>query len=320
MTTDGAMTFVGTDAAEELGADGVGGITATMGGGDDSVAGTDADDVIDAGAGLDVVDGRGGNDRCTAAEVVKACEVLSRRARTAPGCVGRPATIVGTNGDDRVEGTPGPDVIAGLAGDDRIDGLAGDDVVCGGPGDDELTSYDVSGDVLVGGSGDDFVGSFENPLARVRTGTGDDDVSVAIGLARGWLLDGGSGHDKVYLNLTRELFDAGPMPGTLDLRRGRLAVGPPGRRVTGTFAGWEDLDLPMHVRWRATGTGADERWFFEGLQGIQVWTRGGDDEVFGTPGDDVVVTGKGEDTVTAYGGQDVCRGAERTRGCEARSR
>jgi Ca2+-binding RTX toxin-like protein len=234
-------------------------------------------------------------------------------AGSAALCAGRPATIVGTAGTDHIKGTPGPDVIAGLGGPDRIDGLGGDDVLCGGRGEDELTSYDDGRDVLVGGRGDDFAASFENPRARVRSGPGDDYLSGVIGFGGRWLLDGGPGHDSVYLNLTAALYDAGPLPGLIDLRTGRLRIA---SVAAGRFAGWEDLDLPGAVRWRAFGTDAAERFFFEGLVGIEVHTFGGDDEVLGTPHSDVIDTGAGDDTVTAYAGNDRCRHAEHTRGCE----
>ena len=53
-------------------------------------------------------------------------------------CNGEPATIVGTNSHDDIEGTSGRDVIVGLAGNDEIDGNGGNDVICGDAGADEL--------------------------------------------------------------------------------------------------------------------------------------------------------------------------------------
>ena len=233
-------------------------------------------------------------------------------------CAGRSATIVGTPGNDRIEGTPGDDVIAGLGGNDRLAGLEGDDVVCGGPGDDDLTSYDKGRDVLVGGAGDDFVGSFENPHARVRLGSGDDFASSQVGQDPGWSLDGGPGRDHLFLNLTLALHDAGPMPGSLDLREGRLVLHPGGRTVDGTVAGWEELDIPNSVRWDVHGTDADERFLFEGILGVRIRAGSGDDEILGTPQPDTIDGGAGEDTVTAYAGRDVCERVEHTRGCDVR--
>ena len=233
-------------------------------------------------------------------------------------CNGRPATIVGTSGNDRLEGTPGDDVIAGLGGNDRLAGLEGDDVLCGGPGNDQLTSYDQGRDVLVAGPGDDFVGSFENPHARVRMGSGDDYASSQVGENPGWSLDGGPGRDHLFLNLTLALHDAGPMPGGIDLREGRLALHPGGRTVDGTLAGWEEVDIPNSVRWDVRGTDADERFLFEGILGVRIRAGAGGDEILGTPQPDTIDAGAGDDTVTAYGGRDVCERAEHTRGCEVR--
>ena len=86
-------------------------------------------------------------------------------------------TIVGTNGDDKLAGTPGSDVIFGLSGNDQIAGMGGDDVICGGEGNDDI-SGGAGNDRLFGGPGDDdFVG-----------GAGDDQVTTGDGrdrIARG---------------------------------------------------------------------------------------------------------------------------------------
>jgi uncharacterized delta-60 repeat protein len=78
-------------------------------------------------------------------------------------CQGKPATIVGTQGKDRIKGTRKVDVIVALGGNDVVKGLGGNDVVCagdgkdrvsGGPGKDRL--YGEKGkDRLVGGTGKD---------------------------------------------------------------------------------------------------------------------------------------------------------------------
>jgi Ca2+-binding RTX toxin-like protein len=78
-------------------------------------------------------------------------------ARVKVMCLGQPATIVGTPGDDDLMGTAGDDMIAGLRGNDRIDGLEGDDLICGnanwGHG-----GYDGGrGQRLFGGPGNDSI-------------------------------------------------------------------------------------------------------------------------------------------------------------------
>lgn len=53
-------------------------------------------------------------------------------------CLGRRATIVGTQGRDEITGTPRRDVIAALGGKDTVRGLSGADLICGGKGRDKL--------------------------------------------------------------------------------------------------------------------------------------------------------------------------------------
>ena len=91
-------------------------------------------------------------------------------------CGGLTPTLVGTNGDDRIDGTSGVDVIVGGAGNDRIRGLGGNDVICGGAGNDRI----------IGGPGAD----------RLFGGFGDDDLAGSAGRD---ILTGGPGND--YLSL-----------------------------------------------------------------------------------------------------------------------
>ncbi len=71
-----------------------------------------------------------------------------------PTCKGKPATIVGTDGGDKLSGTPAADVIAALGGNDKASGLADNDVVCGGPGKDTLKGG-ADQDTLLGQKGKD---------------------------------------------------------------------------------------------------------------------------------------------------------------------
>jgi uncharacterized delta-60 repeat protein len=53
-------------------------------------------------------------------------------------CLGRKATIVGTQGRDELTGTRRRDVIAALGGKDKVRALSGADLICGGKGRDTL--------------------------------------------------------------------------------------------------------------------------------------------------------------------------------------
>ena len=98
-------------------------------------------------------------------------------------CEGRPATHLGTPGDDVLTGTNGDDVMVGLGGDDTISGFLGNDVICGDEGSDRLAGFagddrilggfdsDAGGDFIWPGVGNDHVDGGLDPLTR-------DDYSV----------------------------------------------------------------------------------------------------------------------------------------------
>jgi hypothetical protein len=94
-----------------------------------------------------------------AAAIVSSTLIASQSAFAAHrvSCGGRTATIVGTNGDDRIIGTNGNDVIAGLGGDDLILGLRGNDIICGNAGNDVINAMGGSAhQSLYGGGGKDL--------------------------------------------------------------------------------------------------------------------------------------------------------------------
>lgn len=117
-------------------------------------------------------------------------------------CNGRPATIVGTDGADVIQGTSGKDVIVGLDGNDRIEGLGGNDIVCGGRGND--TIFGGSGnDILLGARGHDHLqGSVGNDVLLGGDGKdtlyGQEDRDRIIGGDHADLLSGGTGVDQCW--------------------------------------------------------------------------------------------------------------------------
>lgn len=69
-------------------------------------------------------------------------------------CNGLSPTLIGTDGNDILNGTKGDDVIVGLLGDDRINGGGGKDVICGADGNDRLFGGKGK-DTLHGDAGND---------------------------------------------------------------------------------------------------------------------------------------------------------------------
>jgi hypothetical protein len=100
-------------------------------------------------------------------------ELLLRDPRSLR-CRGKTATVVGSGGFDRIEGTRGRDVIVGLGGKDKVKTGRGKDLVCGGGGADKLK----------GGGGKD----------RFNGGSGADKLKGADGRD---LLEGDRGRDRL---------------------------------------------------------------------------------------------------------------------------
>ena len=100
-------------------------------------------------------------------------------AAAPPTCFGKPATVVGTPGNDQLGGTPSRDVIIALAGDDRIGGAGGDDLICAGSGAD-LVYAEAGSDRVSGGPGDDqLLGG--NGRDRLDGGPGTDGCTGGAG-------------------------------------------------------------------------------------------------------------------------------------------
>ncbi|HEY7876052.1 MAG TPA: calcium-binding protein [Actinomycetota bacterium] len=111
-------------------------------------------------------------------------------AQSPHDCWGLQATIIGTEGDDVLEGTPQRDVIVGLGGDDEITGRGRRDYICGDRGGDVLRG-NANADELLGGRGDDRL------VAGITyTQKPCDDASSCLDLFD--QLFGGAGDDVLY--------------------------------------------------------------------------------------------------------------------------
>jgi phospholipase/lecithinase/hemolysin len=157
---------IGAFAAESLTS-----TTHLLGGGDDTVTGGRADDLVLAGGGADrVLAGRG-------ADVVLA---------------GRGGDLVDAgDGDDIVAGGAGGDWLDGGEGNDVVGGSSGSDIARGGRGDDLLVDG-LGWDVLLGERGDD---AFLYVEAALQGGRNASD---------GGAFFGGAGEDTLYLALSPE--------------------------------------------------------------------------------------------------------------------
>src|SRR4051794_23130064 len=83
-----------------------------------------------------------------------------------PSCFGKPATIVGTDGNDFKVGTTGDDVIVTLGGADTVHADQGNDFVCSGTGSDSVT----------GDAGNDRISLGPSDCGSTQAGQGDDST------------------------------------------------------------------------------------------------------------------------------------------------
>ena len=109
-------------------------------------------------------------------------------------CDGKVATIVGTKGRDKIQGTNEGDVIVSLGGDDNVDGRGGDDTICSGGGDDRVFG-EFGNDVVGGGDGRDYIhGGGGNDT--IDGGPGSDSGSNSLDFPI--VLNGGPGDDLLF--------------------------------------------------------------------------------------------------------------------------
>ena len=142
--------------------------------------GTPCADVIVAPAGVETVQGGGGDDTIVAAPLV-AEEACPDGCRLGVGS----QTFEGGTGDDVVYGERGNDILRGGAGNDQLFGGIGDDLLQGGPGDDRLAGG-FGADSIDGEEGNDYVRG-DSTIDRIfDSGGGTDTLSYATGITPGF--------------------------------------------------------------------------------------------------------------------------------------
>ncbi|WP_017324270.1 choice-of-anchor I family protein [Synechococcus sp. PCC 7336] len=199
------------------------------------------------------------------------------------------AVLIGTDGDDILQGTADGDSIFGLAGDDIIKGRAGDDELFGADGDDFLKG-DSGNDTLLGGAGDD----------DLKAGQGDDDLQGGggnddlFGRAGDDTLVGGEGDDDLFGGGGADTLEGGG--GNDDLRAGGGADTLYGGEGDDDLIGGGGADTLMG------GSGNDD--LFGGGGADFIAGGSGSDDLFGNGGADTLMGGGGSDRLNGGGGND----------------
>ena len=197
-----------------------------------------------------------------------------------PKCFGKRATIVGTNGRDRLRGTPRADVIVAKGGNDRISGRGGNDRICAGGGRDRVAAGGGA-DRVAAGSGRDVV----------LGGGGGDRIFLEGGAEEAGF--GGGGNDVIDLGPGIFQFGAG-QTGDDTIIGFEPEAGP-----SLDFTGYFDAPGPVTVdlaAGTATGDGTDTLVSIEGAEGSQF-----DDTLIGTSGSNFLSGLAGNDTIESGG-------------------
>jgi len=257
-------------------------------------------------------------------------------------CMGLPATITGSAGNDFLIGTPGDDVIAGEGGDDSISGMGGNDTICGGPGID-IISGGAGNDRIDGGSGQE----------GLEGGTGNDELDGGkqVGAQSADFVDYQQAAGPVQIDLTTDQATGGDGSDTIKRvesaygsRFDDTLIGDARANILGGEGGNDTLDgkgsadmasfdAPVHASLAtdaSTGEGSDQLKEMEGLIGSDgndvldgnsatnylkggggndiLAGGGGDDRLYGDNGADEISGGAGNDTVDGGMGNDVLSG------------
>jgi Ca2+-binding RTX toxin-like protein len=259
-------------------------------GGDDVLIGGDGDDTLVGGLGDDLLDGGVGDDLLSGGDQNDAL-MGGDGGDTLDGGNGED-TLDGGAGDDVLMGGDQNDVLMGGDGNDTLEGEKGEDRLDGGAGDDLLFGGDQS-DILSGGNNNDTLDG-GNGNDTLDGGAGDD---VLIGGGQNDVLVGGSGNDTLdggYGTDTADFTNAGPV--TVDLEAGT---------AHSDLTGDDTLESIENVE----GSEYDDA--IGGGAGVNVLSgNSGNDVLDGQDGDDVLIGGDGDDTLVGGLGDDLLQGGD----------
>ncbi len=334
----------GFDMIDGLGGDdiirGLGGNdTLTGNAGSDFLSGDAGDDTLTGGAGGDTLDGGAGVDlaRYAGSDAAVTVDLATVEASGghAQGDTLRNVedlegslhgdTLLGDDGDNRIEGLAGNDVVRGRSGDDTLHGGDGDDNLGGGAG----------ADVLDGGAGRDLAryrGSDAGVTVNLATGQGSgahaegdqlnniEDLEGSnhsdrlIGDDGANRLYGGAGNDGLYGRAGSDTLDGGAGNDRLGGGAGADVLDGGAGRDLARYAG-SDAAVTVNL---ATGQGTgghaqgDTLRNIEEIQGSNYNDRlfgdVGDNSLSGLDGHDTLHGGNGSDTLAGGAGNDYLSG------------
>ncbi len=197
-------------------------------------------------------------------------------------------SIIGTNGNDTLNGTNGIDGIIALDGDDVIKSGAGNDLVWGGDGNDTIDPGE-SADTIYGGSGNDVYIAHLDTTSWVHLYSGRGGLSIK---------DFVHGEDKI---------DISGLP-----IKSFVTSGGDTTTIRATYDAGTDITT---LHWGGLGDyyGSSLTWYLDGNVGLDAGDfifgtvledATGNEVINGTAGDDNIIASFGGDTINAGDGVD----------------
>ena len=225
--------------------------------------------------------------------------------------------IDGSPGADHIDAGPGSDVVRGHSGNDRIILDSGrvtahaDDVAHGGPGDDAISAT-TGVDRIFGGTGRDGMDDTGPTNDILKGGSGNDTIIDQVGDSTTTQLDaGGPGDDQLILFTTLINPSAAHSTGMWDMATGEMQL-TFNSTVTLTVTSFAFANFNTYgTSWDVTGTDNADDLSASGTAGTHFRALGGDDTFFGSVDDDLFDGGDGTDTALGMGaGNNTCVSVE----------
>lgn len=197
-----------------------------------------------------------------------------------------PATILGGDGDDILQGAGGMNNLDGGNGKDILYGGSNNDILTGGDGDDQIHG-DSGNDTINGDDGDDIIygGANEDTIDTgegLNFAYGDEDNDTIVGGSLRDVIYGGTGNDSI------------------DGKGGRNVL--MGETGLDTITGGNQDDVI---------DGGDDDDEIHGLGGQdRIYGGDGVDEIDGDDGEDYVEGGRNSDTIRGGRGDDIVYGGD----------
>lgn len=323
-------TITGDGTSEVITAFADGGTVEGLGG-NDTIFGRDAADILRGGDGDDTIHGRGGNDLIEGGFNADRIfgddgdDIIFAMTQADPGGSGVKDIISGGGGNDTITGSAAGDTIGGNDGNDLLEGGAGGDYLSGGTGSDRILYATASAGVVVNLTNaalntGDAAGDTYNSIENI-TGSGFDD-SLTGNNAKNSILGGAGvdsltglgGSDNLFGNDGNDTLDGG-------IGADYLSGGAGSDRATYINA---TAAVKVHLSNAAVNTGEAAGDTYNSVENItgsnfgdsltgsdganRISGADGNDTINGLKGNDVIFGGAGNDRIYGHLGNDTLEG------------